>query len=192
MTNLPNMWRELDRPFASLGAWRPLLRQLDDVMNEMVSGLPVSTENRTFLPSVDIEETDDHIVMSFDMPGLGKDNIDIEIQGQQLMVSGERKQERRNGEGRSRFSERRYGRFERVVTLPAGVKTDEVEAQYENGVLTVAIPKSAEAKRHKIKIGESRSGLLGKLVGLGSKKDKETIDVKSSHESQPMQSTAAH
>jgi HSP20 family protein len=192
MTNLPDMWRDFDRPFASFGAWRPLLRQLDDVMNEMVSSMSGSVDNRTFLPSVDIEETDDHFVLSFDMPGLSKDNIDIEIQGQQLMVSGERKQERGNGEGRSRFSERRYGRFERMVTLPAGVKTDEIEAQYENGVLTVAVPKAAEAKRHKIKIGESRTGFLGKLVGLGSKKDKDTIDVKSSQENQPMQSASAH
>ncbi|MDQ3235787.1 MAG: Hsp20/alpha crystallin family protein [Pseudobdellovibrionaceae bacterium] len=189
MNNLPDMWRDWDRPFSSLGAWRPLLKQLDDVMNEMVTGGTVS-DSRTFMPSVDVEETEDHFVMSFDMPGLSKESIDIEVQGQQLMVSGERKHERDKGDSRAHFSERRYGRFQRIIALPAGINAQGIEAHYENGVLTVAVPKAAEAKRQKIKIGENRSGLLGKLVGGGSKKDKETIEVKAGDSR--MQSTAAH
>jgi len=187
MTNLPNVWRDFDRQFASFGAWRPLLRQLDDVMNEMVFGTQVFDEDRVLVPSVDVEETDDHYIMSFDMPGLDKDNIDIEVQGHQLMISGERKQERENGDARSRLQERRYGKFERVFTLPDDIRTDEIEAQYRNGVLSVAVPKSAESKRQKIKIGDSRSGFLSKLLGHGSKK--ETIDVQSTDQTQ---SAAAH
>src|SRR5688500_15999548 len=98
MKNFPDMWHDFDRPLSSLGAWRPLLKQLDDVMNEMVSSVP--TEGRSFLPSVDIEEREDLFVMSFDMPGLRKENIDIEVQGQQLFITGERKQDRDQGEGR--------------------------------------------------------------------------------------------
>lgn len=183
MTNLPNIWHDFDRPFASsLGAWRPLLRQLDDVMNEMVSGTQMFDEKRVFVPSVDVEDTDDHLIMRFDMPGLEKENIDIEVQGRQLMISGERKQEHENGEARSRLHERRYGKFQRVFALPDDIKTDEIEAQYHNGVLTVAVPKSAESKRQKIKIGESRNGFLSKFLGQGSKK--ETIDIKSTDQTQ--------
>lgn len=183
MSNLPDLWRELDRPLAAMGSWRPLLRQLDDIFNDTV-GMQTS-EPRSTLPLVDVEETDNHFALSFDMPGVEKENIDIEVHGNQLRVVGERKHEREDAQGRSRFVERRYGRFERVVALPDGIKADEVEAQYRNGVLTIAIPKTAESKRQKIKIGENKSGILDRLLGSGRKdKDKETVEVKPTERSE--------
>jgi HSP20 family protein len=176
MSNMPDLWRD-----PTFGAWRPLLRQLDDFMNDAISSPRMLGEGQTFAPSVDVSETDDHFVMSFDMPGLDKDNIDIEVHGRQLTVSGERKQEREDNRGRSHFVERRYGKFQRVLTLPDGIQPDDVEATYHDGVLTVAVAKAADAKRQKIKIGEGKSGFLGKFLGHGAKKgDKEAINVKAS------------
>jgi HSP20 family protein len=141
MTNLPDLWREFDRPLSTFGGFRPLLQQLGELMSDQ--GMT--------LPQTHVEEKDDHYVMSFDMPGLSKDNIDIEIQGNQLRVSGERR------------DERRYRKFERTLLLPDDVKSDSVEAQYEDGVLMLAIPK-AESKRQRISIGEGKGTLLGKAT----------------------------
>ena len=192
MRNLPDLWREMDRPFASslwndldrsLTAWRPMLRQLDDFFNEVAFGRSSIGEGRSIMPSIDLDERDDYYLLNFDMPGLDKKDIDIEVQGNRLAVTGERKQEREVGEGQSRFSEQRYRRFERSVTLPMDVKIDNVEAEYQNGVLTVVVPKSAESKRQHIKIGEGKSGIVNKLLSDTSKKDsKKTLDVKESNQ----------
>jgi HSP20 family protein len=191
MNNLPDIWREFDRPLtSSFGSWRPLLRQLDDFMNEALGSGRMLEDTRTMAPAVDIEESEDHYLMSFDMPGLEADNIDIEVQGNQLVVSAERKAEREGREGRAQFKERRYGRFQRVMTLPDAVKADQVEAQYRNGVLTVAVPKPEESKRQKIKIGEGKGGILQKLLGSEGKKEKETINVKAGE--RPSESAPPH
>lgn len=191
MNNLPDIFREFDRPLGTLGAWRPLLRQLDDFMNEAVSGPRGMEDTRTLSPAVDLEETDDHYILSFDMPGLKKDDINIEVQGNTLSVSGERKFKREGGEGRTRFVESRYGTFQRQMSLPKGIQANEVEAEYTNGVLTVAVPKAAEAKSQKIKIGEGKSGFFSRLLGEGARKEKEAINVKGSDRSHT-QTTQPH
>lgn len=184
MNNLPDLWRDFERPFSSfgsMGSWRPLLRQLDDFFNDAVGNQPAA-DNRTLAPACDVRVTDDHYLLSFDMPGLEKDDIDIEVQGNTLMVSGERRFEKDTSEGVNRMVERRYGRFQRAISLPDYVKSDQVEAQYRNGVLTVALPKAPEAKTHKIKIGEGKGGLFSRLLSNGGKKDKSegAVDVKTS------------
>lgn len=181
MANLPDIWRDLDRPFASMGTWRPLLRQLDDFLNESPMFTRFDDVQRSLVPSCDIEESEDHYLLSFDMPGLDRDNIDVQVQGNRLMVSGERKMEREKSEGTARMMERRYGRFERTVSLPEGVKSQEVEAQYVDGVLKVAIPKALEARPHKIKIGESSSNIFSRLAHrIGGSKEGKTIENESS------------
>jgi HSP20 family protein len=124
-------------------------------------------------------------VLSFDMPGLEKDNIDVELRGNQLVVSGERKKEREEDDGKSRLTERSYNRFERILTLPNDVKSEGIEAQYQNGVLSLAVPRTAESKSQKIKIGEGKTGFLGKILGDGLRKDKAAIDVKKSEANAP-------
>jgi len=181
MSNTPEIWRDMDRSFSGFGTWRPLLRQLDDIFNEAMDTR--SDSGRMLVPQCDLEESADHYLLSLDMPGLEKDNIDIEVQGNNLIVKGERRQENASGEGRSRFVERRYGRFERSIRLPENVKTDGIEAEYTNGVLKVAILKSAESSRHKIKIGSGSSGLFSKIAHKLSGNDA-SVDVKSGESTQ--------
>jgi HSP20 family protein len=176
MANTPDLWRNFDRPFSGFGPWRPLLKQLDDFFNEAMD-TRMEEGGRMMIPQCDLEESDNHYLLSFDMPGLEKENIDIEMQGNQLVVTGERRQEQERGEGRSRMLERRYGRYQRAITLPENVKMDGIEAEYVNGVLKVAVPKSGESGRQKIKIGTGNgSGIFSKLANTlsGGEEQKST------------------
>jgi HSP20 family protein len=157
---------------------------MEEFMNE-TGGLRPMDDSRSFVPMVDVEETDDHFVMSFDMPGLKRENINIEVHGNQLVVSGERKQENERGEGRSRLIERRYGKFQRSVTIPEGINGEQVEAHYKDGVLTVAVPRAAQHKPHKVKIGDGKEGFFSKFLGQDSKRENNSkpMNVKSAAQS---------
>jgi HSP20 family protein len=142
-----------------MGRWRPLLRQHDDFMSDAASQSTAgSTGTSVFSAPCDIQETSEQYLLSFDMPGIDEKDIDIQLHGNQLVVSGERRFERDEAEGKSHVVERRYGRFERSVTLPEGIKADQVDARYDAGVLKVTIPKPAEAKPTRIKIGAKEQG----------------------------------
>ncbi|HYX38908.1 MAG: Hsp20/alpha crystallin family protein [Pseudobdellovibrionaceae bacterium] len=185
MANTPDLWRDMDRSFSGLGSWRPLLRQLDDIFNETMD-TRFDDGTRALVPQCDLEESEDHYLLSFDMPGMDKDNIDIEMQGNVLMVSGERKSERTSGEGRSRFIERRTGRFQRSIRMPQDVKAEGIEADYVNGVLKIAVPKSAESMRQKIKIGSSAgSGIFSRIANkLAGHDESHRVDVRSTDNAQ--------
>jgi HSP20 family protein len=103
--------------------------------------------------------------MSFDLPGVKRDDIKIDFKDGNLTVSGERKSETEKKEKSSYRSERFYGSFSRSFQLPAGVKPDQVEAHYADGVLRVTVPKAEAAKAQQIKIGEGKPGLWDKLLG---------------------------
>ena len=98
-----------------------------------------------FMPPCDLEETGERYVFSFDLPGISKREVKIELQDDQLIVSG-KKSERKSGSARvCHLTERFHGSFRRVFTVPSNIIGREIEAFYENGVLTVNIPKSEEA-----------------------------------------------
>lgn len=166
-------WPASERPFASLGTWRPFLQQLDDLFGE-ASGPTTSRSAADAVgvpaPLSDLSETDEHFLLSFDMPGVEKTAINIELEGNQLRLTGERRIA--GGDKRVRaYVERRQGRFERVVSLPEGVAAEHIDARYENGVLTVAVQKPAAAKPTKIKVGDGKSGFFGKLLGQNAGKE---------------------
>jgi HSP20 family protein len=117
-----------------------------------------------FIPSCDIDETDSQYLVSFDIPGVKKDKVKIELRDNELMVTGERKQEHKD-EAKGRLSrERYYGSFVRTITLPPGIHAEKVEARFENGVLQVALPKVKATKPTQIPIQE------GKLIEVKSEK----------------------
>lgn len=104
-------------------------------------------------PAVDIEETDDAYVLEADLPGVKRDDIDIELVGNELAITGELKERERTGVLRRRT--RRTGRFEYRVTLPDQVDADRIEAKLSEGILTVRVPKSERAQRKKIEVKTS-------------------------------------
>jgi HSP20 family protein len=102
-----------------------------------------------YSPRVDVSETDGKIVVSAELPGMESEDIDISLSEDVLTISGEKRQEKEeNGKDYYR-TECMYGSFERAIRLPDEVKADEVDATFDKGVLTVTLPKTAEAQTTK-------------------------------------------
>ena len=113
---------------------------------------PVSYAEFAWSPSVDISETEDTIEVKAELPGVSEDDIDISVSNGQLVISGEKKQEEEQKEKNYYRVERSYGSFMRTFALPSGVDQDRITAECSDGVLTVSIPKSGEAKMKKIEV----------------------------------------
>jgi HSP20 family protein len=103
-------------------------------------------------PTVEITEDDKLFSLSFDVPGIKKEDIDLEVKENRLYISGERKL--KTEKEKVLRSERRYGKFSRIFTLPQDVNTDAIEARFEEGVLTVVLPKVEKAQPKKIVISQ--------------------------------------
>jgi HSP20 family protein len=108
---------------------------------------------RRWLPAMDLVETDDHYVLRADLPGLGEDDISIEVEDRTLTVSGERKSETEAKKDGYVRVERAFGSFSRSLTLPQGVDPEAVTAHFDRGVLEVSIPKPEARKPRRIEIG---------------------------------------
>ena len=149
---------------ANLGLWD----EVDRMFENFLDTAPVYGAGRLMRPAYDIEETETHFVLSFDLPGMKQEDISIEVKDKVLSISGERKRE----ETSVRRSERFYGRFERQFALPDNLNADAVEAHYEHGVLKIALPKVEEAKPKKIEIGAGATkegSFFSRLVGREAK-----------------------
>ena len=106
------------------------------------------------IPAVDVVERRKDFRLKAELPGMDEKDIDVELSDRMLSISGEKKEERVEGEEEGNYyhSERRYGSFKRSFTLPEGVDPDKVEASFKKGVLTVTMPKTAEAQKKAKKI----------------------------------------
>lgn len=168
-----DIWRG-DRPSSMLSSLEPFSNDFDRIFRDMERLItPVRSlagSNGDFLPSVDIDESENAYHLMMDIPGVDKDNIHIEVVGNSVKVSGERNQEKEE-EGVNRYRyERRYGKFARSFTLPQGVKEDDIEANYDNGVLCVTIPKAENNKTKHIPVKMGKPGLLNRLTGKSKEK----------------------
>ena len=105
-----------------------------------------SVETR-LAPQFEIAETDDEYTIAAELPGLGKENVEVVVDKDVLTIRGEKKAEERKEEKNYLFSERRYGAFERKFSLPDTVKQDGIDGSYDNGVLTLRLPKKPEARK---------------------------------------------
>lgn len=148
------------RPFgASVSRWEPVHGVVDiqQEMNRLFDsffGRPsaVATVERMWLPLSDMWETKDDVCVSFELPGVREQEVNVSITGDMLTVRGERKWERDVKEEGVHRLERVYGKFERSVPLPMPVQADKVKATYREGVLEIRLPKAEEVKPKEIKI----------------------------------------
>ena len=106
-------------------------------------------------PAVDISETDTEYRVEAELPGLKKDNLDVSIDNGRLYIRGERQEENKDERENYVRVERSYGSFSRTLPLPPTVKEDEAEAEYKDGILTVRLPKTGEARGKKVEIKDS-------------------------------------
>ena len=142
---------------STLVRWEPFreLAQLQGEMGRLFNAFngADARSGQSWVPTLDVWETDNELVYAFDLPGLEEERISIEVQDDTLTVSGTR--ERTTEEQGDRFFrfERRHGSFARAVGLPAGVDEGKISASYVNGVLEVHVPKPEEAKPRRIQLG---------------------------------------
>jgi len=118
-----------------------------------IGGAQAPGELPVWIPSVDIEEEDDAYVVEAELPGVKREDVNIEIVGNELSITGEIKERERKGVLRRQT--RRVGRFAYRVTLPEHVDAENVNAKLEHGVLTVRVPKAERAQRRKIEVTSS-------------------------------------
>jgi HSP20 family protein len=155
-------------PFASFR------QQMDRLFDDFFA--PVAGEGRSFAgqngggaiwPQVDVSETEQAYTVTADLPGLSEKDIELNLAENALTISGEKRSERNEEDGGRRYSERSFGRFQRVIPFPAEVDADQVKASCKDGVLTITLPKNAKArdKTRRIEIqraaGEQASAASG-------------------------------
>ncbi|MES2638475.1 MAG: Hsp20/alpha crystallin family protein [Myxococcota bacterium] len=106
-----------------------------------------------FVPDFEVRETQDGLVFVADLPGVKEDNLDITVVGNRLRINGRREFEQENRGDTWYTAERAYGTFNRTFILPEGIESDKVDANLENGVLTIRVPKAAQSQPRRIALG---------------------------------------
>jgi HSP20 family protein len=106
-------------------------------------------------PALDVYDDKNNLVVTLEVPGMKKEEIDISLRDGMLTVSGERKDEREQTEGQAFRSERYFGKFQRSLSLPTAVEANKVKASYKDGILTITLPKAEEAKPKQISVSAS-------------------------------------
>jgi HSP20 family protein len=137
--------------------WDPFreLTALQGEVNRLFSrvGGGEVAERQSWIPSVDVVETKDAITLKADLAGMDPNDIHLEVEDNVLTVSGERRFEEEVDEEKYYRIERRYGSFSRSIALPQGADSEKIDAEYENGVLVVTVPKVEAVKPKRITVG---------------------------------------
>jgi len=141
-------------PFAAIEDFPNGLRLFQGTLNRLLSD---QAATRPWAPLVDILETENELVLQADVPGVELKDIDIQIENGTLTLKGERKFEKEEKDKGVHRLERSYGSFIRYFTIPETVDSDNVKADYQNGVLTVTLPKKEVAKPRAIKVQVSNN-----------------------------------
>ncbi|CAG8710947.1 9465_t:CDS:2 [Cetraspora pellucida] len=96
------------------------------------------------IPPLDVHETDKEFVVNAELPGVTKEQVNVDVHDDTLVISGETKKDEKYNEGNAHIQERRYGSFTRSISLPRNVKTSNITAKFDNGILEVKLPKDEE------------------------------------------------
>jgi HSP20 family protein len=139
-----NPWRELDQ----------LTNRLSRMFEGANGSFPTPTTGGTWAPAVSVEETQDELVLTAELPGMKPEDVDVQLENNILTVRGQKHEERKEDDENRRFLlwERSYGSFERSFTLPRTVRGDGIAAEFEDGLLRVRLPKAPEARSRRIEI----------------------------------------
>lgn len=131
-------------PFGRFFSLNPfgMMREFANEMDRMIRG-----ELESWAPTMDVQQCNDNLVISAELPGLKKEDVKVEVADDTLVIQGERKQQHKEDHpGYHRF-ERNYGRFYRAIRLPEGARADQVKAELKDGILAVSIPVPEAAKK---------------------------------------------
>jgi HSP20 family protein len=139
------------------------LQRLNRILDEAFAGLPFPEQGGNILtagwvPATDVSEDANTIQITMELAGVNPEDVRISLEGNVLTIRGEKRQEDEENNERVHRIERIYGMFERAFVLPNTADPDRIEARYENGVLTVSIPKTERARPREIQVNSSASG----------------------------------
>ena len=148
-------------PLEELTHWEPfrgistLQREMNRLFDRLVPNGDGEIRSLTFVPSAEMEETDDAILLRLEVPGMEAKDLEVEVTEGAVAIKGERKSESKTEEKGVFRSEFHYGKFERSIQLPANIQTDKVQAECKNGVLNLMLPKVESEQRKAVKISIS-------------------------------------
>ena len=142
---------------SNLIRWEPAremmtLREAMDHLFDDAFTRPLTLRDGWSAPAIDMYQTDDEIVVKASLPGVKTDEVQINITGEILTIKGETRQVEEKKEKAWHMREQRWGTFERAVALPTEVVSDKAKAEFENGILTITLPKAEEVKPKVISI----------------------------------------
>lgn len=136
--------------------WQPLQemetlrRQMDRMCGELASvnrDAPI-----TWKPAIELQDTEDSLILRAQIPGIEAKDLDIRISREAVVITGERRYEKKEQEGGYVRSEFRYGNFQRVISLPVAIENDRVQSEFKDGVLMLTLPKVMEARDRVVKL----------------------------------------
>ena len=154
--NMIRWQRPVLTPWANLGRLTDLRDEIDRLFESPLNELTRTSNLLSgWTPALDVIENKDNFVVKAELPGMKKEDIEVSLHDGSLSISGERKSETKHEDAEVYRAERFFGRFQRTVTLPTPVATDKVKAQYKDGVLTITLPKTEEAKPKQIDVSVS-------------------------------------
>jgi HSP20 family protein len=139
------------------------LQRLNRILDEAFGGLPFPEQGgniltASWIPATDVSEDQDSIRICMELAGVNPDDVRISLENNVLTIRGEKKQEEEENSERVHRIERTYGTFERTFVVPNTVDPDRIEANHQNGLLTVTIPKAERARPREIRVNSSGAG----------------------------------
>ena len=147
----------------------PHLNRYNNWIHDFDQLFEAAEESSNLSLSTDIEDAENYILMSLDLPGMKEEDLTVKVEGEQLFISGERKREEaKTQKSQVVFNQRRYGKFQKVYTLPETIDAKKIEADYRDGVLRVYLPKIEVKKADVIDVpvkGKGKDTFLDRLLG---------------------------
>lgn len=136
----------LERREDFMKPFRELQREIDRIFEDFFTPVTRRGTFYSYLPDTDVYETDDSVVVEVEVPGMDKKDFEVKVEDGILRITGEKKLEREKENRNYKMVERCYGKFQRTLALPDYVDPEKIKAKYENGVLTISLPKREEKK----------------------------------------------
>ncbi len=145
----------------TLVRWQPLRkidtleRQINRLFDEMLLPTWRDSDKFSFAPAAELSETDEAIDLKLEIPGVDAKDLDVKVTKDAVSISGERSEESKTADNGKTRSEFRYGKFQRIIALPAKVQNDRITAEYKDGILRLTLPKAEEEKNKVVKVNLS-------------------------------------
>jgi HSP20 family protein len=156
MNSLTRWQRPELTTWPSFGRLTNLRDEIDRLFESPLSELARTSQWLSgWTPVLDLYEDKDNLFVKMDLPGMKREEIDVSLHEGSLSISGERKSEQKHEDAEVYRAERFFGRFQRTVTLPTAVAADKVKAEYKEGILSITLPKTEEAKPKHIDVNVS-------------------------------------